>query len=470
MARTSPSKRVPDQRTAHPPSDERREEGRALRDTAPRASHAGWKPPAKRSDPIDILVASNAGRLQTLIPIRFARMAESPFAFYRGAAAVMAADLAHTPATGLRVQACGDAHLMNFGGFATPERNIVFDINDLDETLPAPWEWDLKRLAASVVIAGQHLGFAGSDVARLAVDVAREYRERIADYAHRHVLDVWYDKIDQRRFEERAAEIGVLKEARAEMETSIGTALRKSTPEILFPKLVEARGAAPRIKDEPPLIFHPSDEIAPGIESGFAQALGAYRESLAPHVRLLVDRFRLADFALKVVGVGSVGTICGVCLFLADDDDPLFLQVKQARESVLEPYAGKSVYANHGQRVVEGQRLMQTASDLFLGWMQAQDGNHYYVRQLRDVKVSPMIENWSLGLLRLYVRMCAAALARAHARSGDGAKISGYLGTSRTMDDAIGEFAMDYADQNRADHRAFVRAIKEGRIEAAAEA
>jgi uncharacterized protein (DUF2252 family) len=447
-------------------ADERRAEGKALRDAAPRTAHAGWKPPKGRRDPVEIVSESNAGRLPQLVPIRFGRMSTSAFAFYRGAAALMAADLAHTPTSGLRVQACGDAHLMNFGGFATPERNVIFDINDLDETLPAPFEWDLKRLAASVVIAAQHLRLPDSDAARAATDLVREYRERMADYASMRAIDVWYDKIDLQRYEDRRADPAVLKEMRKRLAERLEEAQRKAAPEFLYPKLVAEEGASPRIKDEPPLIFHPTAEQAPGIASGYAEVIAAYRESLPEHTRILFDRYHLFDYALKVVGVGSVGTVCGVCLFMAADDDPLFLQVKEARASVLEPYAGKSVHANHGQRVVVGQRIMQAASDVFLGWMHTLEGRDVYVRQLRDMKISAVIEDWDIGLLRQYGRMCAHALARAHARSGDAARIAGYMGSGQTFDDAVGEFAVEYADQNRRDFRAFTQAIRDGRIQA----
>ena len=444
---------------------ERRAKGKALRDEVPRASHAGWKAPKGRRDPIELLLETNAGRMPALIPIRFGRMSESPFAFYRGSAALMAADLAKTPASGLRVQACGDAHLMNFGGFATPERNVIFDINDLDETLPAPFEWDLKRLAASVVIAAQHLGIPDSDAARAATDVAREYRERMANYASMRVLDIWYDKIDMQRYEDRSGDPEVLRLVRKRMAERIEAERLKSAPEHIYPKLVSQQGARPRIKDEPPLIFHPTEDQAPGAASDFAEAIASYRESLPEHVRMLFDRFHFFDLAVKVVGVGSVGTICGVALFLAADDDPLFLQVKEARASVLEPYAGKSLHPNHGQRVVLGQRIMQTASDVFLGWTRGGNGRDFYLRQLRDMKLSAIIEDWDVGMLRQYGRMCAHALARAHARSGDAAMITGYMGSGQTFDDAVGEFAVEYSDQNQKDYRAFTQAIREGRIQ-----
>ena len=444
--------------------EERRARGKALRDAVPRVTHAGWKTPKGRADPIELLSQSNEGRVESLIPIRFGRMSASPFAFYRGSAALMAADLATTPTSGLRVQACGDAHLMNFGAFATPERNVIFDINDLDETLPAPFEWDLKRLAASVVIAAQYLHLPDSDAARVANDLVREYRERMADYASMRALDVWYDKIDLQRYEDRTGDPDVVQAARKRIAERIEAEKRKTVPDHLYPKLVSTEGARPRIKDDPPLIFHPDEEMAPGVTSGFAEVIAAYRETLPEHTRTLFDRFHFFDIAFNVVGVGSVGTQCGVCLFMAADDDPLFLQVKEARASVLEPYAGKSLHANHGQRVVVGQRLMQSASDVFLGWTRGKNGRDVYIRQLRDMKMSAIIEDWDTAALRQYSRMCAHALARAHARTGDAAMIAGYMGSGQTFDDAIGEFAVEYADQNRADYRAFVGAIREGRI------
>ena len=461
--------KAPKTKDAYASADERAAKGKALRDTVSRTSHAGWKPRKGRRDPVEITLASNEGRMAELIPIRHGRMSASPFAFYRGSAALMAADLATTPTSGIRVQACGDAHMMNFGGFATPERNVIFDINDLDETLPAPFEWDLKRLAASVVIAAQHLELPNSDAARVAIDVVREYRERMGNYATMRALDVWYDRIDLQRYEDRTADPEIMATIRKRVAERIESEKRKSAPEHLFPKLVAHEGARPMIKDDPPLIFHPTAELAPGLKSGYAEAIAAYRETLPAHVRVLFDRFHYCDIAVKVVGVGSVGTFCLIGLFMAADNDPLFLQVKEARASVLEPYAGKSVYPNHGQRVVEGQRLMQTASDVFLGWTRGKNGRDVYVRQLRDMKLSAIIEDWDIKMLRQYARMCAHALARAHARSGDAAMIAGYMGTGQTFDDAVGEFATEYSSQNRTDYRAFVRAIREGRVKAVVE-
>jgi len=446
-------------------ADERRDEGKELRQAVPRAAHHEWKPHKSRRDPIDILNDSNQGRLPDLVPIRFGRMMQSPFAFYRGSAAVMAADLATTPSSGIRVQACGDAHLSNFGGFATPERRVIFDINDFDETLPGPWEWDLKRLVASVVLAGRHIGLSETETARAVAATARSYRERMADYSGMRTLDVWYDAIDVDRF------LGEMEteESRERVEQRLAKVRSKNTPEFLFPKLVEHVGQTPRIIEDTPLIFHPTAEQVPGISTGYKEAIGHYRESLGEHVRVLFDRFHFCDLAIKVVGVGSVGTMCLIALFLAAENDPIFLQIKEANASVLEPHAGASAHANHGQRVVVGQRLMQSASDMFLGWGVGQNGRHFYVRQMRDMKTSAIIEDFDAADLRAYGRVCGWALARAHARSGDPAKIAGYLGSSEVFDDAMCDFAVAYADQAQRDHRAFVRAVRQGRVNALVE-
>ncbi len=446
--------------------EERATQGKSLRNHAPRSAHAAWQAPKNRRDPIDILCASNEGRIDHLVPIRFGRMSQSPFAFYRGAAAIMASDLAHTPTSGIYVQACGDAHLMNFGGFATPERNIIFDINDLDETLPAPFEWDLKRLAASVVIAAKHIELPMSDAARIANDLVREYREKMSDYAGMRVLDIWYDKIDLQNYTHRTTDPEVLRRTRKRLAQRIEQEQRKSHPDIMYPKLVAHDGAEPKIKDEPPLIFHTTEMLTPGVQSAYASVIETYRQTLPEHIRTLFNRFHYRDLAIKVVGVGSVGTMCGVALFMAGENDPLFLQVKEARQSVLEPFAGKSAYPNQGQRVVHGQRLIQTASDIFLGWTRGVNGRDFYVRQLRDLKLSAIIEEWDAETMRHYAKMCGHALARAHARSGDPAMISGYIGTSKSFDDAIGEFAVEYAAQNRLDYRAFIEAIRQGKIQA----
>ena len=445
---------------------ERRAEGKRLRDAVPRAEHSGWNPPKKRPDPVEVVLAQNEGRVLDLVPIRHGRMSQSPFAFYRGTAAIMAADLAHTPSSGLRVQACGDAHLSNFGAFATPERAVIFDLNDLDETLPAPWEWDVKRLTASVVLAGRHIQLTQKATARAARAAVRSYREHMAEYAFMTALDIWYDRIDVKRLIDAVPD----DEERARIEKKIDKARGRTVAEHDFPKLAEHVGATPRIKDNPPLIYHSEEIYKKDVGTAELKAAWAlYHDSLPEHIRVLFDRFHLCDMAVKVVGVGSVGTACLIALFMAADDDPLFLQIKQAKASVLEPYAGKSLHDSHGERVVVGQRLMQAASDSFLGWTVSQRGRHLYVRQLRDMKISAEIDAMDDDTLRQYAEACGWALARAHARSGDAAMIAGYMGSTRTFDEAICDFAGDYADQAERDHKAFVKAIRDGRVKAVVE-
>ncbi|MFO1061178.1 MAG: DUF2252 domain-containing protein [Dongiaceae bacterium] len=408
-----------------------------------------------------MVTASNKGRQEHLVPIRHGRMLQSPFAFYRGTAALMASDLAGTPVSGLRVQACGDAHLMNFGGFATPERGIIFDINDLDETLPAPWEWDVKRLVTSVMLAGRHLGLREGESMRAAHATAHSYREHMAEYSVMRVLEIWYDRISIDRFLAQVSD----EERRQRIQRRVEKMRVRTTFEHDFPKLAEESGTTPRIRDNPPLIFHPTDLAAKELKQRVAAGLARYRSSLPEHIRTLFDRFHYCDTAVKVVGVGSVGTLCLVMLFTSRDDDPLFLQVKQASASVLEPYAGKSLHENHGERVVAGQRLLQAASDIFLGWSTGEGGlRHFYVRQLRDMKLSPIIEDFDAADLEDFGKLCAWALARGHARSGDPAMISGYVGSSEAFDEALCEFAVDYADQVQEDYKRFSRAARDGRI------
>ena len=428
-----------------------------MREKLPRSRHAGWQPPKARRDPIDVLIESSAGRIPSLLPIRYGRMLQSPFAFYRGAAAIMAADLATTPKTGVGVQVCGDCHLVNFGGFATPERRIIFDINDFDETLPAPWEWDVKRLSASFVAAARNNGFAKREARAAATASVRSYREHLASFAEMPTLQAWYASVSglaetvgnprlRKRYEK------VVREERVH-----GSAHE-------FAELAHYVDGVPRIKDDPPLVFHADIEHDPAFWRHVQRELQHYRESLPDDRRVLFDRFQLCDMAAKVVGVGSVGTACAVALFLAAKEDPLFLQFKEAHASVLEPFAGKSVYQNHGERVVIGQRLMQAASDIFLGWTTGEEARHFYVRQLRDVKIKPMIEVMEPPDLVSYAEACGWALARAHARSGDAAVLAGYMGRGPTFDEAIADFAVDYADQNERDHQALVAAVRAGRI------
>jgi len=450
---------------AHAP-DELMAAGKRLHGTVPRISHGAWKKPADRADPIAQLQASDPERLPELLPVRYGRMLASPFTFYRGAAGVMAADLATTPATGLRVQACGDCHLLNFGGFATPERNIIFDINDFDETLPAPWEWDIKRLAASFVLAARSIGLSDDDGRDAAVGTARSYRERLADYARMSPLEVWYARLDAEDFLSLVTDPLRRKQARRRIEKAKET----SGSELDYPRLAGMVGGQIHIRDAPPLIFHPEVARAPDFMARLGAVLATYRETLTDDRRALFDRYRLVDAAIKVVGIGSVGRRCWIALFMSAANDPLFLQFKEARASVLEPYAGRSVYPHHGQRVVMGQRLMQPASDLFLGWVDGEDGRHLYARQLRDAKIKPAVETFDTEALLVYGEGCGWALARSHAKAGDAWTISGYLGKNDHFDTAMGKFAMAYADQAEADHAALKRAVRAGKVQVMQEA
>ncbi len=447
------------------PWKERFEFGRALRGGISRKSHSGWKPASDRQDPISLLIDSDRGRIPTLLPIRYGRMLQSPFTFLRGAAAVMAHDLARTPTTGIRVQAGGDCHVMNFGAFATPERNLIFDANDFDETLPAPWEWDLKRLAASVSVAGLIAGFKARDREAAVRSAARSYREHMTRYAEMSPLEIWYERIE---FEPLVSKI--LKGAeRRYTEKQIAKARSQHFPLHIAPMVAgrDRRTTQLQIVDNPPLIYHPAGQHRAAFARKVARAIKRYRETLPAHFRVLLDRFEYRDMAMKVVGVGSVGTFCAVALFVTSDQAPLFLQIKEARPSVLERYAGASRYANHGERVVVGQRLMQAASDSFLGWTEALAGHrHFYIRQLRDMKVSMAIDTMNADELGYYADGCAMALSRAHARSGDPAVIAGYLGPSESFDDALAKFAADYERQTESDHAALTRAVKTGRLPA----
>jgi uncharacterized protein (DUF2252 family) len=435
--------------------------GKTLRENAPRSSHAGWKPPTKRRDPIDILEESNKDRLPELVPIRYGRMLASPFTFLRGSAALMAHDLAATPSTGLRVQACGDCHLLNFGLFATPERNLVFDINDFDETLPAPWEWDVKRLAVSLVIAGRDNRLSDTENREIALECGRVYRERLREYSRMSPLEIWYTRLDADTLIAMAPD-----EQTRKLRQRYTEKARQRIVENLFPKIASRAGGRHRLVDQPPLLFHVAE---PDFEQRVREGIADYRESLTDERRTLLDRYHLEDFALKVVGIGSVGTRCFVGLFFDQENHPLMLQVKEACHSVLEPYAGKSRYANQGQRVVIGQRLMQSSSDIFLGWTRGRQGRDFFVRQLRDMKMSIPIEGATCEQLKRYGGICSWTLARAHAKSGDAAAISGYLGKSDTFDRALGEFSVNYADQTEKDHAALVKAVRSGRAQAIVE-
>ena len=433
--------------------------GKRLRDEVPTASHGPWREPANRADPVATLRAGDAKRLPELVPIRYGRMLASPFTFYRGAAAVMAGDLTSTPASGVRVQACGDAHLLNFGGFATPERRLVFDINDFDETAPAPWEWDVKRLVASFVLAARANGLTDSAGRDAAISCARGYRLRMLEFSTMDVLDIWYARV------EFADYLTMLPQnRRAALDARIARATAHGSSELVFPKFIEQNGGQPRIRDRPPLIFHPREAQDAGYLDEVNRALAAYRDTLPEDRRVLLNRMRLTDAAIKVVGIGSVGTLCMALLFMTVAGRPFFLQVKEANASVLEPYAGANAYAHHGQRVVMGQRLMQSASDILLGWVTGPRGRHFYIRQLRDMKLGALVDTFDAEMLDIYAKMCGWALARAHARAGDPWTIGGYLGNSEAFDDAMGEFALAYADQAESDHVALRAAVRSGRV------
>jgi len=441
--------------------EERIQIGKSLRERLPRSRHAIWQPPAAGREPIEIIEASNRGRLQELIPIRYGRMLRSPFTFLRGSAALMAYDLATTPKTDIIVQACGDCHLLNFGFFATPERNLVFDINDFDETLPAPWEWDLKRLVVSFVIAGRDSDLSERESKAAAINCARSYREHLREYSRLSPLEVWYTRIGAEQAIEMAPD-----EKTRKLREQMMTKARERIIEHLYPKIVTQSGGRNRFVDQPPILYHVNE---PDWETLVREGLEDYRQSLPEERRVLFDRYQLEDFALKVVGIGSVGTRCYIALLFSEDNHPLILQVKEACPSVLEPYTAKSQYENQGQRVVTGQRLMQSSSDIFLGWTQGRRGNNFYLRQLRDMKFSLPIEGVSAVQLQRYAEFCGWTLARAHAKSGDAATISGYLGKGDQFDLALGEFAIAYAEQTERDHAALVEAVKTGRVEALVE-
>jgi len=443
---------------------ERHGKGKALRETCPRSSHATWESPADRPDPVQLVLEAEKGRYPKLLPLRHGRMVRSAFTFYRGAALTMASDLASTPTTGARVQCCGDAHLCNFGGFATPERHVIFAINDLDETLPAPWEWDVKRLGASFVVACRDNGLTDAAAKDVVETCVRTYRESMLEFSQMKTLELWYLAIEA---DELLADIKD-PDLRKRGIKRLQKERAKSIAEDLFPKLVEHKGELPVIKDQLPTIFHAPGHTPGEVHKAVMDTLAGYRDTLRPAQQALLGRYELRDAAVKVVGIGSVGTHCWVLLFTAGEGDPLFLQVKEARASVLEPYAGPSVFPNHGQRVVNGYRLMQSASDMFLGWTTGRggEGRHFFVRQLRDIKISIRVETFLAAEMSLYATWCGRALALAHARSGESAVLSGYMGKSDAFDQAIANFSVAYADQNEKDHAALSAAVRKGKVKA----
>ncbi len=460
----------------HPSVDDRRARGKEASNRTPPSSHAGWEPAGSRPDPVALLEQQNVTREPDLVPVRHGRMMVSPFTFYRGAAKVMAADLTDTPTAGLTVQLCGDAHLSNFGAYASPERRLLFDLNDFDETLPGPFEYDVKRLAASFTIAGRNNGFGKADSRAVATAAVTAYREAMAEFAQMRTLDIWYAHLAQDDIV-AAAQVQARGKAQAkEVKRAKKNLAKTRTRDSLqaLSKLAEVVGGQYRIVSQPPVVV-PLRDLGPyyGLSSDEAEntvreQFRAYRQTLQDDRRLLLERFRIVDVARKVVGVGSVGTRAWIVLLQGRDaQDPLFLQVKEASTSVLEDHLPRSRYRQHGQRVVQGQRKIQSASDIFLGWTRGADvSRHLYWRQLRDMKGSALVEAMSPAALGFYARSCGWTLARAHARSGDPIAIAEYLGDSDAFDRAVADFAKRYADQNERDYQAFVGAVHSGRIDA----
>jgi uncharacterized protein (DUF2252 family) len=458
--------------------DERTAAGKKARKEIPRSSHAEWEPFADRPDPVELLEAQAVTRIPELVPIRYGRMSVSPFTFFRGAALLMSSDLAHTPRSGLNVQACGDAHLSNFGGFASPERELIFDLNDFDETLPGPWEWDLKRLAASVAVAGRARGFKAAERRDLLLGGVRRYRQAIGRFADMSNLEVWYSMLSRELLQ--GAMSGLKAAHRKEFKSRVEKASAKATTKDsmkAFNKLTTRVEGHLQIISDPPVIVRavdllPADE-ARDMQATMAQLFDEYKITLQDDRRRLLEGYRFVDLARKIVGVGSVGTRCWILLLegLTAEQDPLFLQFKEAQPSVLEGFLGESEFENHGRRVVEGQRLMQSASDIMLGWLHTEKGfdgrpRDFYGRQLWDWKFSADVDTMTPRIMGPYVEMCAWTLARAHARSGDRLAIASYLGQSDVFDRAIADFAEAYADQSERDYEALLGAIKSGRITA----
>ena len=465
-------------RRAHLTVDQRVARGRAARADAPRSAHGKWTPAPDRPDPVALLEEQAESRVPQLVPIRYGRMLVSPFTFYRGAALIMASDLAATPVSGVTVQLCGDAHLSNFGLFGTPERQMIFDINDFDETLPGPWEWDVKRLAASFEIMGRDRGFAPADRRAVVMAGVAEYRDRMRQAAGMGALDAWYDHLEAGMLLKLVRqEVRVRRVTKAEslaFERDVSKAHTRDNTRVFTKRAAEVDGEL-RIVADPPLIIPIEDIVTPGSEWEdpvplIKKLLSSYRRTLG-HQHHPVEEYRYVHTAYKMVGVGSVGTRCYIMLMLGrDHNDPLFLQTKEAQASVLERFVGKSTYRHHGQRVVAGQRLMQAATDIFLGWVRIKglDGvpRDYYVRQFHDWKGSADVDSMLVPGATVYARICAATLARAHARWGDRIAIASYLGKGDACDRAIADFSAAYADQNEKDYEAFAAAVKSGRLTA----
>jgi uncharacterized protein (DUF2252 family) len=451
-----------------PSVEERVQMGRDARKEAPRSGNADWTPTTGRRDPIELLEEQNETRVPWLVPLRHVRMAVSPFTFYRGTARIMASDLAGTAVSGLTVQLGGDAHLSNFGAYASPERQLVFDANDFDETLRGPWEWDLKRLAVSFMVAGQALGFSGRDCRRATAQVVRSYREAMAEFAAMDTLDQWYDYVG---VDDVGSASGLAPKDLSKRLDRFQRHARKKTSLQALRKLAVSVDGEYRIRTDPPVLFSlrdlPGEYDVPDIEAAARNVLDAYQTTLSDDRSFLLDRFSIVDIGLKVVGVGSVGTRCFIVLCMGrDEHDPLFLQVKEAEASVLAEHLEPSPYANHGQRVVEGQRLVQAQSDIFLGWTQRPGGAHFYVRQLRDWKGSINTDRGTPRQLRFYATLCGQTLARGHARSGDAVALAAYVGKGTVLDKAVTRFAEAYSVQNMEDYNSFRAAIEDGRLKA----
>ncbi len=436
-----------------------RDYGRAARAACPRSSHDALGGRANRRDPIALIEQSNRDRLENLVPVRHGRMLESPFAFYRGTALIQAHDLANTPTSGLVVQACGDCHLLNFGGFATPERNLIFDLNDFDETHPGPWEWDLKRLAASLVLAARWRSFDKATAEQAVASAVGDYRDWIAEHAEASTLDNWYARITWDELRRGAKS----KKTAARLEEYIAKAQTR-TSEHVYNRIITEAGGRPRIVDEPPLLYHMPRTEGMDVEGIVTKFLGDYAQTLRDDHRALFERFDYVDAAIKVVGVGSVGTRCFVALMMDHAGHPLFLQVKEARPSALAAYVKQKGAKHHGERIVTGQRLLQAASDIFLGWTRGPAGRDFYIRQLRDMKVAVEVTQLQAEGLCLYGGLCGRALARAHAKSGQPAAIAGYIGGGEAFIAALTGYALGYADQVEQDYDTFRKAVRSGRL------
>ena len=437
--------------------------GKELRTKTPRSRHAQWKPSVDRPAVDDMIALSNYDRLPDLVPIRHFRMTKSPFVFYRATASLMARDLSSTPSSGIIVQACGDCHLMNFGCFSTPERTIVADINDFDETLPGPWEWDIKRLATSFMLACREKKFDETDSHDITMELASTYQQKLREYSEMNFLELWYTKFTM----EDLRNLSPSKKLQDQVTKVLAKAEEQSHEQVLY-KITESTIAGHEISDKLPLIYHPFDmKESMEMINHFMQQ---YKSTLQPDRRLLLDQYKVVDVALKVVGVGSVGTRCFVVLMMNDNDEPLFVQVKEARQSVLEAYTHPSVYGHQGERIVQGQRIMQAASDIFLGWSMGPAGRHFYLRQLRDKKISFDVDSFGKFGLKLYAQLCGNVLARAHCKSANGPLISGYIGQGNQFGEALCKFAAAYADQTESDYNDFVKAVKNGKLEVKEEA